>query len=65
MPVLSFVGSEDAIVAPPICRWVGDNHPESKVVEFEGVGHAPFIEVPEAYLEALQDFLQENLGTRG
>lgn len=65
VPVLSFVGSEDAIVAPPICRWVGDHHPESKVVEFDGVGHAPFIEVPEAYLEALQTFLQEKLITRG
>ena len=57
MPILSFVGSEDGFVAPPICRWVGDNHPRAQVVEFEGVGHAPFIEEREAYTEALLAFL--------
>ena len=61
MPVLSFVGSEDGFVAPPICRWVGDNHANARVVEFDGVGHAPFIEAQEAYLEALQAFLSEHL----
>jgi pimeloyl-[acyl-carrier protein] methyl ester esterase len=57
MPVLSFVGSEDGFVAPPICRWVGDNHPNAKVVEFEGVGHAPFIEEQQAYTAELLSFL--------
>ena len=57
MPVLSFVGSEDGFVAPPICRWVGDNHDNAKVVEYEGVGHAPFIEEQQAYTEELLVFL--------
>ncbi len=57
MPILSFVGSEDGFVAPPICRWVGENNPNARVVEFEGVGHAPFIEEQQAYLEELQAFL--------
>ena len=57
MPVLSFVGSEDGFVAPPICRWVGDNHPNARVVEFDGVGHAPFIEAKEQYTEELLAFL--------
>ncbi len=59
MPVLSFVGSEDGFVAPPICRWVGENHANARVVEFEGVGHAPFIEEQQGYLEALLGFLAE------
>jgi pimeloyl-[acyl-carrier protein] methyl ester esterase len=59
VPVLSFVGSEDGFVAPAICRWVGDNHPNARVVEFEGVGHAPFIEETERYLEELLQFLSD------
>ena len=57
MPVLSFVGSEDGFVAPPICRWVGDNHPRATVVEYEGVGHAPFIEEKDRYISDLLAFL--------
>ncbi len=57
IPILSFVGSEDGFVAPPICRWVGDNCKNATVVEFEGVGHAPFIEEQQAYFEALTGFV--------
>lgn len=57
LPILSFVGSEDGFVAPPICRWVGDNHDNAKVVEYDGVGHAPFIEEQQAYTEELLSFL--------
>lgn len=56
MPILSFVGSEDGFVAPEICRWVGDHHPDARVVEYEGVGHAPFIEAQAEYLQELVAF---------
>lgn len=56
LPVLCLFGSEDGFVAPPICRWVAENHPRAKSVEFPGVGHAPFIEEREAYLAALLEF---------
>ena len=56
-PILSFVGSEDGFVAPDICRWVGEHHPRATLVEFEGVGHAPFIEEQQAYLDKLLAFL--------
>jgi pimeloyl-ACP methyl ester carboxylesterase len=59
MPILSFVGSEDGFVAPPICRWVGENNANARVVEFEGVGHAPFIEEQQRYLDELLAFLGE------
>ncbi|MEP5764193.1 MAG: alpha/beta hydrolase [Halieaceae bacterium] len=59
MPVLAYVGSEDGFVAPPICRWVGDNHPNARVVEYEGVGHAPFIEERQGYIDSLLGFVSE------
>jgi pimeloyl-ACP methyl ester carboxylesterase len=58
IPVLSFVGSDDAIVDPAICRWVGEHCSDAKVVEYAGVGHAPFIEEREAYIGELKSFLQ-------
>jgi non-heme chloroperoxidase len=61
MPILSFVGDQDGFVAPDIGRWVGQNHANAKVVEFAGVGHAPFIEAQADYLKALLDFVQNTL----
>ena len=58
LPILSFVGSEDGFVAPDIGRWVGEHHARAQVVEYEGVGHAPFIEERAAYLEALLAFIE-------
>lgn len=59
VPVLSIFGSADGFVAPPICRWIGDNHPRARNVEFEGVGHAPFIEIRDDYLASLLEFVGE------
>ena len=57
MPILSFVGDQDGFVAPDICRWVGANNANARVVEYEGVGHAPFIEAQESYLAELLGFV--------
>ena len=62
MPVLSLFGSEDGFVAPPICRWVGEHHPRALSVEFPGVGHAPFLEERDAYLDSLLGFVAEHGG---
>ena len=59
MPILSIFGSEDGFVAPAICRWVGENHPNARNVELEGVGHAPFVEDRDNYLAALTAFVGE------
>ena len=59
MPILSFVVDQDGFVAPDICRWVGTHNSNAKVVEFEGVGHAPFIEAQDEYLKALTQFASE------
>ena len=61
LPVLSVFGSEDGFVAPDVCRWVAANHPNARELELAGVGHAPFIEEPAAYLTALLEFLGETL----
>jgi non-heme chloroperoxidase len=59
MPIVSFVGLEDVFVAPDICRWVGEHNANARVIEYAGVGHAPFIEVAEQYNRDLQAFLAD------
>jgi non-heme chloroperoxidase len=58
LPLLGFVGSEDAFVDPAIGRWVGEHCPRGRVIEYQGVGHAPFLEVRERYNHDLCDFLR-------
>ena len=60
-PILSFVGGCDQVVDPAVCRSVADYHGNTRVVEFEAAGHAPQLEEPEGYHEAMIAFLNENL----
>lgn len=59
LPILTFVGDQDGFVSPEIGRWVAEHHPRTTLVELEGVGHAPFIEAQQTYLDRLVDFLSE------
>ncbi len=61
VPALSFVGGGDQVVDPAVCRSVADYHEDTRTVEFEHVGHAPQIEEPAGYQEALIAFLDEKL----
>ena len=61
VPILSFVGGSDAVVDPAVCRSVADYHKDTRTVEFEHVGHAPQLEKPAGYHEALVAFLNEKL----
>ena len=61
VPILSFVGGSDAVVDPAVCRSVADYHKDTRTVEFEHVGHAPQLEEPAGYHEALVAFLNEKL----
>ena len=56
-PILSVICGQDGFVSPDISRWVAENHPRAKGVEFPDSGHAPFIEAREGYLAALNDFI--------
>lgn len=60
IPILSFVGGQDGFVAPPICRWVGENNAHARLVEMPECGHAPFIEERDWYLEELLGFLAQS-----
>lgn len=57
LPILSYVGGQDGFVAPDICRWVGDNNANARLVEMPECGHAPFVEERVRYLEELVGFL--------
>ena len=59
VPILSYVGGQDGFVAPPICRWVGENNPHARLVEMPACGHASFIEEREQYIAELAGFLSE------
>ena len=56
VPVLVFVGSEDGFVAPDVGRAAAAMT-SGRLVEFEGCGHAPFLEEGERYRHELGNFL--------
>jgi len=49
------------VVDPAVCRSVGDYNPNTRIVEFDHAGHAPFIEAREAYNAELINFANECL----
>ncbi|TDG15341.1 alpha/beta hydrolase [Seongchinamella unica] len=61
VPILTYAGSQDAVVDPAVCRSVVDYAANVRLVECAGSGHAPFIEESELYQRELLDFLQGNL----
>ena len=60
-PVLSFVGSHDAIVDPEISRSVADFGKNVKLVEMKQSGHAPFLDETKLYNAELIDFVKHCL----
>ena len=61
VPILSFVGANDAVVDPAVCRSVGDYAKHVTLVECAASGHAPFIEESELYHGELLSFLADQL----
>ncbi len=61
VPILGFVGAQDAVVDPAVCRSVADYASAVRLVECPGSGHAPFIEESELYHRELLDFLSAQL----
>jgi pimeloyl-ACP methyl ester carboxylesterase len=57
IPVLAMTGSQDPIVPAEQARWLGLHSPCVEVKEFAQVGHMPFIESPDEYQQALDDWL--------
>ena len=61
MPILCFVGAQDAVVDPNVCRSVAEFNTNATLVECAQSGHAPFLEEPELYHDNLKSFLADNL----
>ena len=57
VPVLSMIGDQDAFVDPAIGRIAAELAPQGRLSEYEGVGHAPFLERAERYRGELLEFL--------
>lgn len=57
VPLLSMIGSEDGFVDPAIGRIAAEMAPKGQCSEYEGVGHAPFLEAGQRYRKELLDFL--------
>jgi pimeloyl-ACP methyl ester carboxylesterase len=58
VPVLAIGGAEDRATPPDGAREVARCARDGRVVVIERAGHFPYAEQPEAYLEALGDFLR-------
>lgn len=57
VPLLSLVGSADTIAPPEIGAQAAEIAKHGRLISFEGAGHAPFVETPDAYHDALLEFL--------
>ena len=58
LPVLFIVGSEDPLFPPRAVRAVQERVDGASLVEIERAGHSAFFERPEAFNEALVDWLE-------
>ncbi len=56
-PALVAVGGQDGVVVPEIGRHAAGCLPNAELIEFEGCGHAVFLEDADRYHGALLDFL--------
>ena len=56
-PTLVLVGGVDAATPPPMSRALAGMIPQAEFVELEGLGHAPMVQDPAAFLRAVSGFL--------
>jgi 3-oxoadipate enol-lactonase len=56
-PALVVVGSNDPATPPALGRDLAARLPDGRLIEMPGIGHAPHVEDPEAFLAALAPFL--------
>lgn len=62
IPVLVAQGGKDDVVAPAMARHIAEIVPGARLALFDEAGHAPFLEVPEAFNAALAGFARAALG---
>ncbi|WP_454915697.1 alpha/beta fold hydrolase [Xanthobacter sediminis] len=61
VPVLVAHGEADEVVAAAMARHIANVVPGARLALFAGVGHAPFLEAPEAFNAMLADFARAAL----
>lgn len=57
VPALAIVGQYDWLCPPAVSRALADGIPNGQFVEIPEAGHFPFSEEPDAFLDAVRDFL--------
>ena len=60
-PVLIVHGSADAVCPVGAARYLAKWLPDARLVEFNGVGHAPFLSRPVEFNDVLRSFLREKV----
>jgi 3-oxoadipate enol-lactonase len=58
LPTLIVVGEDDQATPPDMARALHTSLPDSKFVILQGVAHAPQIQEPSAFVDAIRDFLE-------
>ncbi len=60
VPTLILQGERDQIVLPGAAKYLHEKIINSELMIFPGVGHAPFLEVPDKFNASLAEFLAEH-----
>ncbi|QUM78293.1 pimeloyl-ACP methyl ester esterase BioH [Moritella sp. 24] len=61
MPFYRCYGRLDALVPQTAVNWINDYLPRSPCIIFQASSHAPFISEPDAFVNKLQDFINNSL----
>ncbi len=57
IPTLLVFGMDNQLYPPTLCEWVEENIAQSILVRFETCGHAPHLEMPDAFNAVLAQFV--------
>lgn len=61
LPVLIIHGSADTVCPPGAAHYLAKRIPDARIVELNGVGHAPFLSRPVEFNAVLRGFLREKV----
>ena len=60
VPVLVIAGDEDAYAPPPVMQRFAERIPRAEFTVLKGAGHSAYWEQPEAWNQAVREFLQKH-----
>jgi pimeloyl-ACP methyl ester carboxylesterase len=59
IPVLALAGAESQLYAREVADWIATHAPRGASAVIEGAGHAPQLEQPQAFNDAIADFVRK------